>query len=280
MFRRLIHSEAGIFLPNGKEALVASRLASRLRALGLSTYAQYHSRVVADPAGEMVLMLDAICTNETHFFREPNHFALLGGDIAAEWEADAAAGRRPRLIRAWSAACSTGEEPFTLAMVLLQRFPRASGWDVQVVASDLSTKVLDRARAATWAIGKAQSIPVGYRQSYMLKGSGPHIGLMKAGPELRAAVTFQRLNLSQDPYPQIGEFDVIFCRNVLIYFDPEGRAKVIGRLLQHLKPTGYLFLGHAEGLTGAGHPLRSVTPSVYAPIGRVTGGRWPARSSA
>jgi chemotaxis protein methyltransferase CheR len=222
-------------------------------------------------------MLDAICTNETEFFRESAHFELLEHEIAAEWEAAASAGRRLRRIRAWSAACSSGEEPYTLAMVLLGRFPPASGWTVEVMASDLSTKVLDRARNAVWPIRKAAAIPVRYRQAFMLKGSGPQEGLMKAGPELREVVTFQRLNLAQEPYPRLGEFDLILCRNVLIYFDTEGRSKVVGRLLRHLSPTGYLFLGHAEGLTGAGHPLRSVTPSVYTPVGRPDGGHWSPR---
>jgi chemotaxis protein methyltransferase CheR len=270
--QRIIHREAGIHLGDGKLALVAGRLAPRLRALGLLTYGEYHDRVVADPGGEMVRMLDAISTNETEFFREPNHFELLERAIGAEWEADAAAGRRQRVIRAWSAACSTGEEPYTLAMVLLGMFPPGSGWTVQVVGSDLSTKVLDRARKAIWPIRKAQAIPPHYRREFMLKGSGPQKDLMKAGPALREVVTVHHLNLAQEPYPAMGEFDLIFCRNVLIYFDPEGRARVVGRLLRYLKPTGYLFLGHSEGLTGAGHPLRSVAPSVYTPAERPENG--------
>jgi chemotaxis protein methyltransferase CheR len=274
-FRRLIYREAGINLGEGKQALVSGRLAARLRALNLTTYGAYYDRVAADPDGEMVRMLDAICTNETEFFREPAHFELLERQIGAEWEADAEAGRRLKRVRVWSAACSSGEEPYTLAMVLLRRFPPESGWLVEVVASDLSTRVLDRARSAVWPIRKANAIPTPYRQAFMLKGGGPQEGLMKAGPELRGAITFHRVNLAQEPYPRLGEFDLIFCRNVLIYFDAEGRSKVVGRLLRHLKPAGYVFLGHSEGLTGAGHPLRSVTPSVYTPIGRPDGGsRW------
>jgi chemotaxis protein methyltransferase CheR len=280
LFLRIIHREAGIHLADGKRALVAGRLAPRMRALGLTTYSEYHDRVVADPGGEMVMMLDAICTNETQFFREPNHFELLECAIRAEWEAAAAAGRRPKLIRAWSAACSTGEEPYTLAMVLLGLFPPGSGWTVQVVGSDLSTRVLDRARKGIWPIKKAQAIPVHYRRAFMLKGAGPQKGLMKAGPALREVVTVHRVNLAQEPYPSLGEFDLIFCRNVLIYFDPEGRSKVVGRLLRYLKPTGYLFLGHSEGLTGAGHPLRSVAPSVYTPIGRADDASLPVKRPA
>jgi chemotaxis protein methyltransferase CheR len=149
-----------------------------------------------------------------------------------------------------------------------------------VVGSDLSTKVLDRARKGIWPIRKAPAIPVHYRQEFMLRGAGAQQGLMKAGPALRNVVTFQRLNLAHEAYERMGEFDLIFCRNVLIYFDPEGRGKVVGRLLRHLKPTGYLFLGHSEGLTGAGHPLRSVAPSVYTPIDRPENASWPLRRPA
>ncbi len=275
LFHRLVHREAGIHLGESKHALVAGRLAPRLRALGLRTYGEYYERVLADPSGELVRMLDAICTNETEFFREPKHFELLQGGIAAAWEAEAAAGRRERLIRVWSAACSTGEEPYTLAMVLLHRFPPGSGWTVEIVASDLSSKVLERARNAIWPVRKAAAIPLRYRRAFMLRGVGPQDGLMKAGPALRAAVTFQRINLAHEPYPRLGTFDAIFCRNVLIYFDREGRSHVVRRLLRHLKPTGYFFLGHSEGLTGAGHPLRSLTPSVYTLIRGPDGGSPP-----
>ena len=279
-FQRLIHQEAGINLVEGKQALVTGRLGPRMRALGLRTFGEYHERVLSDPGGELVRMLDAICTNETEFFREPTHFELLERAISLEWEESAAARRRPKLIRAWSAACSSGEEPYTIAMVLLGRFPAAAGWTVQVIGTDLSTKVLDRAQKAIWPVRKAEAIPARYRQAFMLKGTGPQHGLMKAGPALREVVSFHRLNLAREPYPALGEFDLIFCRNVLIYFDTEGRAKAVGRLLRHLKPTGYLFLGHSEGLTGASHPLRSVGPNVYTPVGQWEHGKWPLMRSA
>ena len=191
-FRKLIHEEVGISLGDGKQALVAGRLATRMRALGITTYGAYYDRVTADPQGEMIRMLDAISTNETEFFREPAHFDLLEKRLAGEWEAEAATGRRQKHLRIWSAACSSGEEPYTLAMVLLGRFPPSSGWTIEIVASDISTRVLERARNAVWPIKKAQAIPPRYRTEFMMKGVGPQEGLMKAAPALRAAVNLDR----------------------------------------------------------------------------------------
>jgi chemotaxis protein methyltransferase CheR len=208
-------------------------------------------------------MLDHVTTNETHFFREPRHFELLAADVFPRWSADAAAGRRPRRARIWSAACSTGEEPYSLAMALLRAFPPGSGWDLEILATDLSTRVLDRARAALWPLEKAKEIPDADLKAFMLRGTGSQEGLMKAGPELRELVRFQRLNLNDAAYPGVGEFDLVLCRNVLIYFDAPTKERVVGRLLEHLAPDGLLFLGHAESVVGTGLPLQPVVPTVY-----------------
>ena len=258
-FQKLVHAEAGIWLAPVKRALLVGRLARRLRELGVASYGAYYDRVVADPA-EKVRMLDAICTNETHFFREPRHFELLAERVFPEWRAAAEAGRRPRRVRVWSAACSSGEEPYSIAMALLAAFPE--GWDLHVLASDLSTKVLDRARAAVWPIEKATEIPEAHRRAYMLRGFGGHEGEMKAGPEIRSLVSFDRVNLNGDAWPT-GPFDLVFCRNVLIYFERAAKARVVDRLLDRLDPAGYLFLGHAESLGGLPR-ARAVLPTVYA----------------
>jgi chemotaxis protein methyltransferase CheR len=167
-------------------------------------------------------------------------------------------------VRAWSAACSTGEEPYSLAMSLLARFPPETGWQVEVAATDLSTKVLRAAQAALWPIEKADDIPMRHRKAFMLKGTGTQAGKMKAGPEIRNLVSFDRLNLNDDIYPVHGPFDFIFCRNVLIYFDLPSKTRVVTRLLDHLAPGGYLFLGFAETATGINDQLVSVGPNVYA----------------
>ena len=262
-FQALVHREAGIWLSPVKKALLAGRLSRRLRELGLATYGDYYEIVRADEA-ERTHMLDCISTNETHFFREPRHFQLLAERVYPAWRAEANAGLRPRRIRAWSAACSTGEEPYSLAMSLLQAFPPGSGWDVEILATDLSTRVLDRARAAAWPIAKSNEIPSSCIRAFMLRGTGSQEGRMKAGPEIRSLVRFARLNLNDVSYPAVGQFDLVFCRNVLIYFDAATKARVVDRLLGHLAPAGLLFLGHAESLNAMTNRLRTVIPTVYA----------------
>lgn len=260
----LVRREAGIHLSDVKRALVVGRLSKRLRELGLASFGEYYDLVLADPA-ERILMLDSICTNETHFFREPRQFEHLERQVFPAWVAAAEAGRRPRRARVWSAACSTGEEPYSLAMALLSSFPPGSGWDVEVLASDLSTKALDRARAALWPIERSREIPAPYLRRFMLRGVGAQEGRMKAGPELQATIRFQRVNLNDTSYPVPRAFDLILCRNVLIYFQPESKLKVVERLLGHLSDDGRLLLGHAESLAGLTDRVRSVGPNVYAP---------------
>jgi chemotaxis protein methyltransferase CheR len=264
-FQALIHAEAGIWLAPVKKALLVGRLARRLRELGIVSYGDYYERVIADEA-ERIRMLDAICTNETHFFREPRHFEFLAEKIFPAWREEADAGRRPRRVRAWSAACSTGEEPYTLAMVMLTAFP--TGWDLEVVASDLSTKVLQRAAAGLWPLEKSSEIPPEHLKAFMLRGFGAQEGLMKAGPEIRELVHFSRVNLVGNDWPAGPPFDLVFCRNVLIYFERQAKIAVVERLVDKLDPRGYLFLGHAESLGGFTTRARAVLPTVYQPAPR------------
>ena len=261
-FQALIHQEAGIWLAPVKKALLVGRLARRLRDLGMPSYTAYYERVLEDEA-ERIRMLDAICTNETHFFREPKHFDFLTERVFPAWRAEADAGKRARRVRIWSAACSTGEEPYTLAMVLLSAFP--AGWDLEILASDLSTKVLDRAAAGLWPLEKSKEIPDAYLKAFMLRGFGAQEGLMQAGPEIRALVKFTRVNLVGDAWPGGPPFDLVFCRNVLIYFERQAKIAVVERLLERLDPSGFLFLGHAESLGGFTVKARAALPTVYQP---------------
>jgi chemotaxis protein methyltransferase CheR len=261
-FRALIHREAGIALADGKRALLVSRLGRRLRDLGVPSFAAYFELVLADPA-ELVRMLDAVCTNETQFFREPRKFELLAGPLCDAWLAEANAGRRPRRARVWSAACSTGEEPYSLAMVLLDRLAPA-GWTVEIMATDLSTRALAHARRGIWRLDRTAGIPVRLRDTWFLAGTGPQAGNAKAGPELRDVVRFARVNLADpDAWPPGDPFDAVFCRNVLIYFDRATRVRTLSALARRIAPGGWLFLGHAESLTGTGLGLTSVMPAVY-----------------
>lgn len=258
-FQRLIQREAGIFLSDVKKALLVGRLSRRLRELGLTSFAAYRRLVEADPA-ERVVMLDAICTNETHFFREPAQFEFLERRLLPRWREAAESGARPRAARVWSAACSTGEEPFSIAMLLLDKLP---GWKVEVLGTDLSTRALAKAQSALFPIGRAREIPESYLKRFMLRGVGPRDGTMKAGCEVREAVRFRGLNLAAERWGVTGPFDAIFCRNVLIYFRPETKARVVERLLPELAPGGHLFLGHAESATGLSTRVRSTGPNVY-----------------
>lgn len=269
LFQSLIHREAGIYLSPVKKALLAGRLGRRLRELGLSTFNAYYQLVTGGDGEERVRMLDCICTNETEFFREPRQFEFLENHVFAEWKAREAEDLTGRHIRIWSAACSTGEEPYSLAMAVLHHFPPRSGWKVEILATDLSTRALEAAQAGIWPAERAKNIPSAYLRSFMLEGIRSQAGKIKAGPEIRSLVRFQRVNLNDQAYPMVGRFHLIFCRNVMIYFDAESKARVVHRLLDHLSPNGYLFLGHAESLNGVIDEVRNVIPTVYA----LSGGR-------
>jgi chemotaxis protein methyltransferase CheR len=264
-FRKLIYKQTGIWLGNSKTALLCGRLAHRLRVLGMDTLAEYYSLVSEpDQQQERAFMIDAITTNETHFFREKAHFAFLARSIFPIWRRQAQAGRRPRKIRIWSAGCSSGEEAYSLAMMLAKSFPLAEGWDPRILGTDISHRVLATAREAVYDISKSPTIPEDFLRKYMLKGSASQEGTMKIGREIRDLVDFEFLNLNHRPYPISEPFDAIFCRNVLIYFDAASKTRVVEGLLEHLLPGGLLFSGHAESLCGVNSRLQSVLPTVYA----------------
>jgi chemotaxis protein methyltransferase CheR len=264
-FQELIYSESGIWLATHKQALLTGRLARRLRLLGLGNMQEYYQLVVQpDQQHERAIMIDCITTNETHFFREPRHFDYLERHVFPQWQKEAADGTRSRHLRIWSAGCSSGEEPYSLAMLLLKHFPEAKGWEIEVLGTDISTRVLEKARAATYPIEKSKEIPGEYLRLYMLKGKGDHKGEMKVSPDLHRVVRFARVNLHSDSYPILGSFDLVFCRNVLIYFDHDSKVKVIGGILRHLSRSGLLFVGHSEHLGGIAPNLKTVAPTIHA----------------
>jgi chemotaxis protein methyltransferase CheR len=269
-FRRLtglVHEISGISLNETKRALVTHRVSPRVRELGFTTFGEYVEFASAPENGaEMVRLLDVLTTNETQFFREPQHFQYIESRLLPAWREAADAGRRPRVIRVWSAACSTGQEPYSLAMQLLSNCPAEEGWRVDIVATDLSTRALAVAQEAEWPIDRASQIPERYRHEFMLRGVGEREGRMRATRQLRESVQFERLNLNDETYEMSGPFDMIFCRNVLIYFSPEGRAQVVDRLTQYLAPGGLLFVGHAESLHAHRGGLRTVSPTIYERI--------------
>ncbi|MFB4204959.1 Chemotaxis protein methyltransferase [wastewater metagenome] len=241
---------AGINLPDAKRMMVCSRLGRRLRELGLSDYRSYVP-LLDDPAGEEArIAIDLLTTNETYFFREPRHFEFLSRIAEGA----------TRGLRIWSAACSTGEEVYSIAMLLDDR-ARARDWSV--LGTDISRPVIERAGAARYPVARLDAMPPSYLKRYCLKGTGERAGEMLIARELRERVSFRHANLNE-PLPQtLGSFDVIFLRNVLIYFDQDTRRGVIDRLTGHLAPGGYLLIGHSESLNGIHAGLTPVQPSIY-----------------
>jgi chemotaxis protein methyltransferase CheR len=268
LFQRLIHEQAGIHLTASKKDLLVARLQKRLRELGVPSFRAYYARVV-DDEDERTRMLDCISTNETHFFREPQQLAFLSQRVLTRLARDAADGLRARKLRVWSAGCASGEEPYTIAMLLHHQLAE-SGWQLEVLGSDLSSRAIERAESGFYPIERATEIPEPYRKTYMLRGVRSREGWMSVGPAIRGLVRFERQNLCADAYPK-GPFDVVLCRNVLIYFDSETRDRVVSRLVERLGPRGLLLLGHAESLTGTRHGLRYAGPLTYGSPGE---GAW------
>jgi len=262
-FRDLVYRESGIHIADHKRELLTARLSRRIRTLGMVQFGQYLALVERE-SQERVEMLDRLVTNETRFFREPSQFEFLETQIIPRWRAEAAERGRSRRVRVWSAGCSTGQEPYSIAMTLLAHL---EGWEVEVLATDLSGRALRQAMAGVWPIEKAAEIPEKYLKAYMLRGVRSRSGRMSATDAMRAVIRFQRLNLHED-LPELGTFDLIFCRNVLIYFDLASRTQAVARILSRLSPGGCLFLGHSESLLSSGLRLRPMAPSVYARMGR------------
>jgi len=272
LFQQFIYQESGIWLSDAKVGLLTARLSKRLRVLDLNRFSDYYERVHSDLEERMV-MLDVITTNETHFFREPIHFQFLAERVFPTWQAASNARKRDRVIRVWSAGCSTGQEPYSLAMILLDHFPPVHRWAVEIVATDLSRRAVATAEQGIWSADKAREIPKQYVRKYTLKGVGEFRGKLKAAPSIQM-IRFARLNLNDTNYPAwLGQFDLIFCRNVLIYFDLESRRRVLDRLTKHLAPDGLLFIGHAETLTSVCPSLRCIIPTVYIHVEAANGGK-------
>lgn len=261
-FSDLVHQKAGINLHSGKKQLVRARLATRIRSLKLGTFSQYYDYVINDHKGdELVLLLDSISTNLTQFFREPKHFDFMAEKFLPELAA-ARLKSDQRQIRVWSAGCSTGEEPYSIAITLLDNLSSFTGWDIKILATDLSTRVLGVARQAVYAEERVRDIPSATMRKYFQAGRGDWSGCFKVKDAVKKLVVFRRLNL-MDPLPFSNPMDLIFCRNVMIYFDKKTQGELVDRLYQSLAKDGYLFIGHSESLTGVKHSFKYVQPTVY-----------------
>ncbi|OIR03115.1 chemotaxis protein methyltransferase [mine drainage metagenome] len=255
-FQGLIHERAGIHLPPAKMTLVRGRLAKRLRARALASYDEYY-RLISDDgeAQELQTAINLLTTNETYFFREPGHFEFLAREVLPGL---ALAAGVP--FRVWSAASSSGEEAYSIAMVLMDKLGETHPWEV--FGSDISTAVLERARTAIYPTARTEGIPADYRRRFCLRGTGGMADKLRIDAQLRGRVRFAQMNLNED-LSQAGIFDVIFLRNVLIYFDNMVKKAVIDRLYRQLRSGGWLIIGHSESLNGIEDRLKPLRPTLY-----------------
>ena len=262
-FKRLsafIENELGIKMPDTKRVMLESRLQKRLRVLKMQSYDEYIDRVFSGDDAELIHMIDVVTTNKTDFFREPDHFDILTSRLLPG--ALERAGNRDA-FSFWSAGCATGEEPYTLAMVLEEFRLSNPGFDYRIIASDISTRALDAAMSAIYHSDRVVPVPPSYKKKYLLRSRDPANPQIRIKKELRDKVSFLRINFMDDRFPFDGQFDVIFCRNVIIYFDRTTQERILGTMCRYLKPGGNLILGHSETLTGMALPLRGLAPTVY-----------------
>lgn len=251
---RRVYDICGINLKTGKEELVHSRLNKRLSALKLSTFDQYFNYLDNDRQGkEIIWMIDALTTNKTSFFREIQHFEFLREKVLPNL--------REKKLRIWSAACSSGEEPYSITMLLAESLPNFQTWDIRILATDICTKVLEMGNQAVYSADLLEPIPQAWRKKYFIPENESKM-TYRVVPELRKLVRFGRLNF-MDRFPMKGPFDVIFCRNAMIYFDKPTQENLVRKFYDLIAPGGYLFVGHSESLTGANHSYKYIQPATY-----------------
>jgi len=266
---RLVHQNSRINLSSDKKALVTARLSKRLHQLNLSSFQDY-CQLLESPTGkeELPQLIDLITTNFTHFFREPRNFEYLYDHILPEWSRRLAKHRAP--FRVWSAGCSTGEEPYSLAILLADYFQNQSPTSWEIVATDISTRVLATAEQGVYKGSQIRKVKTDWLRNYFRKGVDQWEGYYRIKPSLRIQIHFHHLNLFQHSYPFKPGFHVIFCRNVMIYFDRETQQDLFKRLTNYLLPGGFLVVGHAEGLTSLKHSMIKAYPSVIQKPDRIS----------
>ena len=261
LFSKLIEGICGIKMPDIKKHMLESRLRKRLRSLEIHSFREYYD-FLTSPEGrrvEMVPMIDAVTTNKTDFFREPAHFAYLTKNVLPELLRTMEGAR----VRIWSAGCSSGEEPYTLAMVLSDYARDRERFTFSILATDICTSVLETAHRGIYEEDKIAPVPHELRKRYLLRSKDRSRGIIRMAPEIRSLITFRRLNFLDEGYSIRDKMQIIFCRNVLIYFDRPTQEKVINNFCSHLQPGGHLFLGHSETINGLDVPLAQVNSTVY-----------------
>ncbi|HKZ18401.1 MAG TPA: protein-glutamate O-methyltransferase [Geobacteraceae bacterium] len=261
LLSRLVESSCGIKMPDSKRSMLESRLQKRLRSLELRSFKAYFD-LLASPEGrrhELTRMIDAVTTNKTDFFREPAHFRYLAGQVLPEMIGKGACGT----LRVWSAGCSSGEEPYTLAMVLSEYASNHGRFPFSILATDICTTVLEKASRGIYEEEKIAPVSHELREKYLLRSRDRSRGVVRIAPELRSLVKFRRLNFMNDTFSLCEPMHIIFCRNVLIYFDRPTQEALLNKFCRHLVPGGYLFLGHSETINGMQVPVVQVDSTIY-----------------
>jgi chemotaxis protein methyltransferase CheR len=263
LIARLVYEHSGINLGDQKMQLVKARLGKRVREGGFKSFGEYYERVAADPSGELLCsLLDSISTNTTHLFREIRHFHFIR-QVIEEWLQDSNWRSSHHTLRIWSAGCSSGEEPHSIAMVAHEALSKHPGVELKILATDLSVRMLSKAKLGLYDIHRVGTVPPEYKQRYLSKvetDDGPCLQLV---PEVRRLIQFSRFNLMTPTFPFRHGFDIIFCRNVMIYFDRPTQEALVKRFSGQLHPGGYFLIGHSESLNAIAHPLTYVEPTVY-----------------
>jgi chemotaxis protein methyltransferase CheR len=266
-FSRLVYDQCGIKLPPHKQSMLEARLRKRLRAHNLHTFEEYADLIFAqgESTEELVKLIDVVTTNKTDFFREPAHYDyLVESALPFLVETFGAGINQP--LRIWSAGCSTGKEPYTLAMVLKEYQAELPDFSFDILGTDICTDVLEKSVQGIYAAAKAEPIPEALKKKYLLRSKDPENRTVRISPILRSLVRFRRLNFMDDDFGFREPFDIIFCRNVIIYFDRPTQERLLAKLVDNLVVGRYIFLGHSETLLGLNLPLKQMAPSVYRRI--------------
>lgn len=261
---KFIESNYGIKMPYIKKGMLQARLRKRLIANNMATYREYCKYIFTDEnsASEIIHMMDAVSTNKTDFFREPLHFDFLKEVVLPSFQSK----NTRENLKIWSAASSSGEEIYTIAMVISEFLENRNTFDYSILGTDISVEMLQEASTGIYLEKDIIPIPLNLKKKYLLRNKNKEKKNVRIIPELRSKTAFQRLNLIDEQYPVANDFDIIFCRNVLIYFDRTNQENVVRKLCAHLKPGGYLFLGHSESITGMNLPLEQLKPAVFRKI--------------
>ena len=261
LFRKLVYEQSGINLGDHKQQLVRARLGKRMRSGQFASYRAYYEYIKSDPSGaELGALLDAISTNTTHLFRERQHFDFLARTLR-NWLDDRKWTAANTTLRIWSAGCSSGEEPYSIAMTVDDAVGERLDW--KILATDISSRMLERARAGLYESHRLGTVPAVFRSRYFVHPAGRDRTVLQVSDALRRRITYARLNLMDERFPFRHGFHIIFCRNVMIYFDRPTQEKLVAKYATHLRPGGYLLIGHSESLNAIQHPLKYVQPTIY-----------------